>query len=258
MRGVYRRIARRDRLCVYLGSGWTSLCAVSGRLRPTIGVKAILPSLPSSPLSLDSSLAALETWMHTHQNRATIDWLVGIEYARYLLLPWDEHLHDDAFCRTLAAALFAQQCADTAPDFSAYQMRLGPLAYGHPRLAALVPIQVIDSLTAFAHRHQCHTRRITPMLGVVWNRFFANDKTGSGTLALLEGQRLIRLGYEKGRFKSLAVQPFFRDRTPVIAEGKISFFPAQDIQNPESGSLTLQGMLPADDVRLAYALCGAV
>ncbi|MFL9903453.1 hypothetical protein PQR71_35875 [Paraburkholderia fungorum] len=194
--------------------------------------------------------------MDEHPIQRPIDWVIGIDYVRYLLLPWDERLSSQSFCRTLAAALFAQQSTASEIPFSAYQMRLAPLSFGRPLLAALIPSEVIREITAFVSHHQCRTRRITPALSAVWDRFFVRMKNDSGVLALVEGQRLLRVTYDHGHVASLSVQPFSGGRTSAIPKGVTLVFPARNLTIAASSDLALQGLAPDDDARFAYALCG--
>ncbi|MFM0729987.1 hypothetical protein PQQ52_05750 [Paraburkholderia sediminicola] len=198
----------------------------------------------------------LRSWLHAHPFQSSIEWVIGIDHVRYLLLPWDERLSSRSFCHTLATALFAQQSTASEIPFSAYQMRLAPLSFGRPLLAALIPSEVIREITAFASRHQCRTRRIAPALSAVWDRFFVRVKNDSGVLALIEEQRLLRVTYDHGHVTSLSVQPFSGERTPAIPGGVTLAFPARNLTMPANGDLTLQGLAPDDDARFAYALCG--
>jgi hypothetical protein len=175
-----------------------------------------------------------------------------------LLLPWDEHLASQSFCHTLAAALFAQQSIGGEIPFSAYQMRLAPLSFGRPRLAALIPSEVIKELTTFASCQQSRTQRITPAMSAVWDRFFARIKNDSGVLALVEGQRLLRVTYDQGHVSSLSVQPFSNGQTSAIPGGATLAFPARNLAMAATGDLALQGLASDDDTRFAYALCGMV
>ncbi|MFM0133382.1 MULTISPECIES: hypothetical protein [Paraburkholderia] len=253
------RLGRPERLRIYLDRSGLAVCVVTGRFRPVVRSKAILPSTISdcdATHSVSAALAALTTWLHTHPFRSSIEWVIGIDHVRYLLLPWDERLSSHSFCHTLAAALFAQQSTASDIPLSAYQMRFAPRSFGQPLLAALIPSEVIGEITAFASRHQCRTRRITPALSVVWDRFFVRIKNDSGVLALVEGQRLLRVTYDHGHVTSLFVQPFSGERTPAIPGGVTLAFPAQNLTMPANGDLTLQGLAPDDDARFAYALCG--
>lgn len=253
------RTGRPERLRVYLSRRGLAVCIVAGRFRPVVRSKTILPSTTSDcdgTHGVSAALTALTTWLHVHPIRSSIEWVVGIDHVRYLLLPWDERLSNQSFCHTLAAALFAQQSTSSEIPFSAYQMRLAPLSFGQPLLAALIPSDVIREITTFASRHQCRTRRITPALSVVWDRFFVRMKSDSGILALVEGQRLLRVTYDHGHITSLSVQPFSGEPASAIPGGATLAFPSRNLTMPASGDLALKGLAPDDDARLAYALCG--
>jgi hypothetical protein len=256
------RLGRPQRLRIYLGQGWLSLCLVEGRFQPKIRIKAILPSSTSSDSGtshgVDELLVTLDAWLRAHPVRATIDWIIGIDHVRYLLLPWDERLSSNAFCRSLAAALFAQQCSGSSGehDVSAYELRFGPLYFGRPRAAAAIPNNVLTSLTAFASMHGCRTRLIAPMLSVVWNNLCDRLKSASGSLALFEGQRLLLVGHEEGKVVSISLRPYSGNPKSIIAAGATHYFPPVNLTSPANNALTPPGLATNDDVRLAYALCG--
>ena len=255
------RIGQHERLCVYLSRNELAVCVVTGRFRPVVRSKTILPSTASDndgTHSVSVALTALTTWLRAHPLRSSIDWVIGIDHVRYLLLPWDERLASQSFCNTLAAALFAQQSTAGEIPFSAYQMRLAPLSFGRPLLAALIPSEVVKELTTFASRHQSRTQRITPALSAVWDCFFVRIKNDSGVLALVEGQRLLRVTYDHGHVSSLSVQPFSGRRTAAIPSDVTLAFPARNLTMAAAGDLALQGLASDDDARFAYALCGMV
>jgi hypothetical protein len=261
MRSLPARIGRPARLRVYLGRDELAVCVLTGRIRPALRVKDILSSAATGDNgdgshSVAATLAALSTWLQAHPTRGVIEWVIGIDHVRYLSLPWDERLSGKPFCHTLAAALFAQQFSGSGIPFSAFQLRFAPLSFGRPLLAALIPNEVIDELTAFAPRHHCRTQKITPALSAVWDRFFSRVKNDTGVLALVEGQRLLRASYNHGHVTSVSVQPFSGERTPAIPGGITYCFPAKNMTAPTDGELALRGLLAGDDARFAYALCG--
>lgn len=259
MRSLPARIGRPERLHIYLGCGALAVCRASGRFRRVVQDKAMLPSAAfgcDGMHGVTEDLATLTTWLHAHPHRGTIEWIIGIDHVRYVLLPWDARLSNESFCHTLASALFAQQFPASEVPFSAYQLRFASLSFGRPRLVALIPNDIIGELTAFAARHHCHTRRITPALSVVWNRFFSRVKNDTGVLALVEEPRLLRVTYDHGHVTALSLQPFSAHTSPAMPRGVTYRFPARDIGMPESEDLAPRGLSPDDDPRIAYALCG--
>ncbi len=254
------QIGYRKRLCIYLGEGWSALCLTTGRHRPVVLQKAILPCVPSHDgrPRLETALAAIEAWLKAYSIGATINWVIGIGHAQYLLLPWDERLRDASFCYALTAAMFAQRFPRSDLDFPSHRIRLGPLSYGQPRLVAAIPSDVVTSIEAFARQHNCRTGSISPILSVVWNRFFSRLRATSGTLALVEGQRVWRVSHNHGRITSVSLWPHPNERTQAHAVDGTYQFPVLDTTTPQDGGLTVPGLAPDDDARLAYALCGAI
>jgi hypothetical protein len=248
------RIRRRERLCVYLGDAELAVCRVAGRFRPVVQTKTIL-SCDASGRDIAAALAALDTWVRANSFRGAIEWIIGIDHVRYLVLPWDERLSSRSFCDTLAAASFAHQFFGNDVPFSAYQLRYASHRFGQPRLVALIPNKVVSTLATFAARHRCYTRCITPSLGAVWDRFFAHVKKDKGVLALVEGQRLLRVAYDHGHVTSLSVQPFSEEKTPAIPGDITKVFPVRNIAMPERTEWIPRGWSPDDDARFAYALC---
>lgn len=252
---------RPERLLIYLGQGGLAVCVVKGRYRPVVGMKAIFPVVgPESDDSqgITAALNALTEWLNVFPTRGVIEWVIGIDHVRYLLLPWDERLSSRAFCHSLAAALFAQQFSGSDMPFSAYQLRFARLAFGRSRLTALIPTGLLSELNEFASRHHCHSRRITPALSLVWDSLIAQMKNHAGVLALVEGQRLLRVSYDCGQFTSISVQPFSQERTPVVPSDITYLFPSRKVTAATGDLFAVQGFISVDDARFAYALCGVL
>jgi hypothetical protein len=261
IRRLRARFSRPERLLIYLDRGGLAICVVTGRFRPVVRMKAILSvATPDGDdtNAITAALDALTEWLKLHPTRGAIEWVIGIDYVRYLLLPWDERLSSRPFCHTLAAALFTQQFSGSDISFSAYQLRFARLAFGRPCLTALIPSELISKLNGFASRHHHSSLRITPALSVVWNSLFARVKNSAGVLALVEGQRLLRVSYDRGQFTSISVAPFSAERTPVIPSDITHLFPTRDIAMPTEEQFGLQDAVSADDARFAYALCGVL
>lgn len=261
IRTLRARLSRPERLRIYLSRGELAVCVVKGRFRPVVRMKAILPvATPDcdDTHGITAALDALTEWLNVHPIRGVIEWVIGIDYVRYLLLPWDERLSSRSFCQMLAAALFAQQFSGSDISFSAYQLRFARLAFGRPRLAALTPSALLSELNEFSVRHHCRSRRITPALSVVWDSLFARMKNNAGVLALVEGQRLLRVSYDRGQFTSISVMPFSEEQTTVIPSDITYLFPPRSVTAPTEEVSALQGPISGDDARFAYALCGVL
>lgn len=255
------RLSRPERLRIYLSRGELAVCVVKGRFRPVVRMKAILPVVTPDCDDTHGATAALDAlteWLNVHPIRGVIEWVIGIDYVRYLLLPWDERLSSKSFCHTLAAALFAQQFSGSEISFPAYQLRFARLAFGRPRLAALIPSALLSELNEFSAHHHCRSRRITPALSMVWDSLFAQVKNNAGVLALLEGQRLLRVSYDRGQFTSISIQPFSQERTTVIPSDITYLFPPRSVTAPMEDESAPQGPISGDDARFAYALCGVL
>jgi len=244
-------------LRVYLGHDAPAVCRIAGRVSPSVQDAVILPPCTGA-YGLPALLATLDAWLDVHPVRGDIDWIVGIDHARYLLLPWDRRLASDAFCRSLTAALFEQHFAGSGTPFADHQLRFAPVAFERPRLAALIANDVVRELTDFARRRGCRTVRITPAVTVVWNRFYGRWKKGTGVLALIDGPRLLRIGYDRGHVTTFSIQPFSETRSSSAPGDTTWVFPAHHPAAPDGDELALDTLAPDDDPRLAYALCGAI
>lgn len=267
--GVARQIrtrsdtfARHERLRVYLAHGVVAACLVLGRFRPRIVDKIEVQwpsSVPNSPHDLKEAFIALTNWMEAHSFDGTVEWIVGVDYVRYLLLPWDERLSSISFCRTLAKVLFAQQSygSDATSSASSVDICFAPLSYGHPLLAALIPKDIVQALASFSWRQRRCTTKITPALALVWDGFSDRFRKGAGVLALVEGGRLLRVDYERGNIVELSVRPFSEPQAQTALAGVNFIFPPIGSEAPGTEDLPIDGLLPDDDRRLAYALCGA-
>jgi hypothetical protein len=253
------RFCRNERLRVYIAHDAIAVCQIRGRFRATIAEKSIIQLPPlgqNASREIAEAPAALRSWMEARSYIGAIEWIVGFEHVRYLMLPWDERLADITFCTTLAEALFAQQLYGIDTARSSCEMRFAPLAYGCPRLAALIPKDVIRTLTALSDRQRWKVTAITPALAAVWDSFFDLFKKSTGTLALIEGQRLLRVDYERGNIAALLVRPFCDSRIEAARNEADFIFPATGDGSPGSAGLRVSGMTSDDDLRIAYALCG--
>ncbi|WP_185731921.1 hypothetical protein [Burkholderia stagnalis] len=255
--GRVSAFTRPERICVYLGHDALAVCRVTGRSKPIVRDKAVLFT-DASMHDLTGRLAVLDAWLDAHPVRGAIDWIIGIDYVRYLLLPWNPRLASDAFCRSLTAALFAQHFAGDEIPFADHQLRFAPVSFGHPRLTALIANDVIGELTAFSKRRKYRIRQIAPALSVAWNRLFAQVKLGTGVLALIEGPRLLRIASNHGHITAFSIQPYSYSRLSAIPDDATWVFPAHHLVASAGQMLAVDGHEPDDDVRLAYALCGAV
>lgn len=255
--GCTDRVVPPERLCVHLGHDALAVCRVTGRFKPVVRDKVVLFT-GARIHDLTGRLAELGAWLDAHPVRGAIDWIIGLDYVRYLLLPWNPRLADDAFCRSMAAALFAQQFSRNEVPFADQQLRFGPLSFGHPRLVALLASNVIRDLTAFSRQRKHRIRRIEPAFSVAWNSLLAQLKAGAGVLALIEGPRLIRIASSCGHITSFSIQPFSETQRAAIPADATRVFPAHHAANSVHRALAVDGHEPGDDVRLAYALCATV
>jgi hypothetical protein len=251
-----RETARAERLCVHLAHDALAVCRVTGQFRPVVADKAVLPTEIDAAALVDR-LAVLDGWLDTHLFRGAIDWIIGIDHVRYVLLPWNPRLTSDAFCRSVAAALFAQQAGADERPFVDHQVRFAPLSYGRPRLAALIANETLDALAAFSTRRGYRVRRIAPAFSVAWDRLLASTAPAGGVLALIEGPRLLRVVSEHGHITAFSIQPFSNTQPAALPADTTWVFPAHPAIDPAGRLPSIAGHAPDDDVRLAYALCGA-
>jgi hypothetical protein len=256
----FERYCRAARLRVYIAHDIVAVCRTEGRFRPKIREKTILP-LPSmsreSAHELSEALLALAAWLQRGTQQGAVEWIVGFDQVRYLTLPWDERLYSKSFCHALAKALLSRQLeGNDVTTLSSAVLHLAPAAHGRSRLAALIPGHVVNTLVSFSKTQGWRTTKITPALAVVWDNFFNRFRKGQGTLALIEGQRLQHIAYDRGNIVGLKVRPFREMVGPSPHDVADFRFPSSDTRIHGGEALQVQGMVPGDDIRLAYALCG--
>jgi hypothetical protein len=260
-RARFERYIRGVRLRVYIAHDAVAVCRTEGRFRPKLQKQAVitLPSTSRDPArGISEALQLLPAWLQEQPHQGTVEWIVGFEHVRYLTLPWDERLCSKSFCRTLAKAMFSQQFDENHTSFSSAAVRFAPVSYGRPRLAALIPDHVIQTLVSFSHSYGWRTTKITPALALVWDSFFNRFKMAKGELALVEGQRLQRVAYEFGNIVALKARPFSDTDTPSSHHETDFVFPPGDAPGLSGEALQVKGMATGDDVRMAYALCGVL
>jgi len=258
---LLERYRRGDRLRIYIARDVIAISRTRGRFRTELREKAVIP-LPSTPhdsaRNISEALRALTAWLHDRPHLGPVEWIIGSDHVRYLTLPWDEQLSSKAFCHTLAKALLSRQIDGNDTTFSSALLRLAPVSYGHPRLAAWIPDRVVHTLLAFSNGCGWRTTKITPVLAVVWDSFFDHFRKGEGVLALIEGERLYRASYDRGNIVELTVRPF-RNTDRRFPHSDVDFvFPANSVEGLGSKALKVQGMVSGDDLHMAYALCGVL
>jgi hypothetical protein len=252
------RWRRHDRLRVYMAQDALALCHIRGRFRQAVVEKVVIdiPAAEHKTATVHEAIAALTAWVHSRSYAGSVEWIVGIEHVRYAMLPWDEQLLSDTFCKAFAEAMFAQQTGANATELATAEIRFAPLAYGCPRLAALIPGDIVRALTSFADNKRFRTTEITPALATVWDHFVDKFRKTEGTLVIVEGSRLQRMTYERGNIVEVTVRPFIATSGRSHPEVADYCFPdAQD------GALAGEPLRPdhmphLDDPRMAFALCG--
>lgn len=252
---------RRERLRVYLAHGALAVCLIHGRFRPTVAERDTVQLSVSDAQErhdIADALAALMTWMETRSFNGKVEWIVGFDHVHYVLLPWNEQLSGMPFCHKLAKALFSQQHGRKDSVLPSGKLRFAPLSYGYPRLAAFIPEATANALISFSWRERRRTASITPALALVWDRFFDRFKKGAGTLALIEGKRLLRVVYEHGNIVALIVRPFSEIHARSALSGVSFMFPPTGFNALEGEELPVRGLETGDDKRIAYALCGVL
>ncbi|HKU25239.1 MAG TPA: hypothetical protein VJQ54_07180 [Candidatus Sulfotelmatobacter sp.] len=257
----FKAAGRHERLRVYLASDALAVCLIHGRFRPRVVETAVIDSRASArnaQQDIADALTGLTSWMEMREFDGTVEWIVGFDHVRYLMLPWDERLSSISFCHTLASALFSQQFHGEDSASSSGKLCFAPRSYGYPRLAALIPHDIVRTLDSFSWRQRRRTTRITPALGVVWDQFFNRFRKGAGTLALVEGQRLLRVAYEQGNIVGLLVRPYSEACDESAFSGASYTFPPHGLDAIEHEELLVAGLTPDDDRRVAYALCGVL
>lgn len=203
---------------VFLGEAQLSVCLIQGRLQPQVINKA---QFCFAIDELASGLAALKEWLTKNFRGQRIEWILGIHYVRYLMLPWSNQHLKAGFSAQLARQLFSKQFQQ---DANGYEIKISKLEYAQPLLATFFDKHVILALQQFAKDSEFRTISIEPLMGIVWNRFYRQIKSSSTSLALVDEGRALIIQQDKGKINSLSLRPFISENMLINSQKQHTFF----------------------------------
>lgn len=203
---------------VFLGEEQLSVCLIQGKLHPKV-----IDQTHFNFASGESSegLILLKEWLMKNFRGQQIEWVLGIHFVRYLMLPWSNQHLKEGFSTHLAHQLFSRQFQQ---DANLYDIKISKLEYAQPLLAIFFDKRVILALQQFAKNSEFKNFSIEPLMGIVWNRFYRQLKSRSMSLAIVDEGRALIIQQDKGKINSLSLRPFINESMLINSQKQHTFF----------------------------------
>lgn len=191
----------RDQLHISLSPSHIALQRLGKGFRPKIAASTSLPcpkDAGKEPWS--GALAALDgllcqpQWQH-----ADAAVILSNAFARFQLLPWNEHISSAAEQRTFAR----HKMATIYGDSSDWALRIAEGKPGTENLACGIPQRLLDALTACCEKHHVRLRALQPYLMMAYNQSRRELARGNICFAAVEAGRVCFMRLEHGAWKSI-------------------------------------------------------
>lgn len=244
---------------VHVADDHLAIAQVNGGFSPGIVSKQCLPFQADDPFAVQG---ALLKWLESQELSPKVFFTLGHAHVRYFMLPWDRQLCDSHFRGAMANALFERQFQQPA---SGYRVLCSAPRYGRGLLAAAVSVEWLTALTAAVQQCRGRVMSVEPLLSAVWRRFESRISSASGSLLVVESQRVLRVAHERGHPQRVVMRPFQRDEATLLltgSEGDQQVFAPNFIKGEfgqKAHLLALSGVSgfsPVNDASYAFALCG--
>ena len=203
---------------VFLGEAQISVCLIQGKLKPRV-INQTHFNFALGALS--EGFVLLKEWLIKNFNGQYIEWVLGIHYVRYLMLPWSNQHLKAGFSTHLAQQLFSKQFQQ---DVNHYDLKISKLDYAQPLLATFFDKSIILALQQFAKDLKVKNIAIEPLMGVVWNRFYRQIKSNSMGLAIVDEGRALIIQQNKGKINTLSLRPFISESMLINNQKQHTFF----------------------------------
>ncbi|WP_255989779.1 hypothetical protein [Chitinolyticbacter albus] len=141
--------------------------------------------------------------------------LLGGNWARYAVLPWQDNLHNDNDWRGYASVIFAKQFAVPVEN---WRIRVAPGPYGLPRLAAAVDEGFFQTLAELARSSRIKLAGATPLLTSAINLHQRKLKGREFAFLLLEADHATCAFYHGNAWHGVVTLPnTMRDEAEAYA-----------------------------------------
>lgn len=235
---------------VFLGEKHISVCLIRGKFQPQVINKA---QFNFSVDALANGLATLKEWLTKNFLGQRIEWVLGIHYVRYLMLPWSNQHLKDSFSAHLARQLLSKKFQQDVND---YEIKISKLEYAQPLLATFCDKNIILVIQQFIKDSSYKNALIEPLLSIVWNRFYPQIKRNSNRLAIVDEGRTLIIQHDQGQITSLSLRPFTNEKTIINSQKQQTFFFYPRRGNDEIDCKYLDIRDRENRILFSYALCG--
>lgn len=235
---------------VFLGEEQISVCLIQGRFQPKIVNKA---HFNFSSKESSTGFIKLKEWLIKNFSGQYIEWILGIHYVRYMMLPWSNQHLKEGFSTNLARQLFGKQFQQ---DTNNFEIKISKLEYKQPLIATFFDKNVILAIQEFVKDSKFKNSFIEPLLGIVWNRFYQQIKSSSSRLAIVDEGRALIIHQDKGKINTLSLRPFINETAliNIQKQNTLFFYPTRAENHTAVKYLDIRGI--ENSAVFSYSLCG--
>lgn len=193
------RLHTHRHLDLYIGDAQLQWADHQARQPPQLSAQAL------ANLQLSSVLHAIAHGLEKYEvnNRVRLNVVLGLNWCRHLMLPWDARLVNTGLAAAMAKAIFERRFAEPVQG---YQLVLAQANYLKPQVATFVPIELLEGLKRLIDAKGMKLGRVEPLLAAVWNRLPALPGD-AGTVVVLENSRALEVRVQTGNPESIGVRP---------------------------------------------------
>ncbi|MFJ4389270.1 hypothetical protein [Pseudomonas soli] len=135
--------------------------------------------------------------------RLVVDVVLGLQWCRHLLLPWDERLVDGELAGSMAWRMFTRCFADPPEAFT---LLLSQSRYRGAQVASFVPGELIAGLKRLFAVNGISHGRIEPLLSFAWRQLPCSVEDRASVF-MVDESRVLRIEIETGWLTALDVRP---------------------------------------------------
>ncbi|GAO36453.1 hypothetical protein SCT_1860 [Sulfuricella sp. T08] len=191
----------RDQIRISLSPSHVALMRFCKGMKPRLTAKTVAAcpaGAGDAPWS--GALTALDGLLIKPEwQRADASVVVSNSFARFQLLPWNEHIAGEeeqrSFARHKLAAVYG--------DSSEWEIRIAEGNAGTENLACGMHVKLLGSITACCSKHGVRLRSLQPYLMAAYNRVRPELAQGSIWFAVTEPERVCIMRLENGAWRSI-------------------------------------------------------
>lgn len=207
---------------VFIGDHYLSVCLLNKSYKVELQDKIYFYFDEKSFLN---SLFELISWLKKYTTHCSIEWILGIKYVKFLVLPWSLQLRKEKFTLMLARQMFNKSFQQ---DSNMMEIKLNAFGYGQGVLATYIDITLIEQIKRLTDGTKFRNMVIEPLVSVVWNRYYSRIKKINSSIYVIENNRVFFIEQKRGCIIKVGLLPYSENNIAELnrmAENKLIFDP---------------------------------